>query len=179
MQLRRTPDRTLNLQRSFAAVALVSYVSVTCLDAQAQVHERVETGTEVSWLPGWSQVRLKLLELQRDTAQQVEIQTVSEQPAARFIVRLRDDPVLEGIAKNYRRDQARAEATFEDWCERQTGLEGLKLLGASYSGELVIGLPANDPYRRTPAEILATFERMDNLVYAELDAIAHPSKRGN
>jgi len=122
----------------------------------------------MGWLPGWSQVAV---------AQKTEIpaqaRTVAH-PAATFIVRFDTDPVITDICRTFRRDGAGARAKFTRWSTKYPELAGLTLYRASYSGELLLALPHNDPNRRTPKQVLTALQTMDNLAYAELDEIAHP-----
>ena len=132
------------------------------------------SGTQgsASWLPRWFQTAEA-----QDTSRPVQAVTTEQRPAATFIVRFNDEPVLAEIGKTYRRDGDGARAKFERWCTEHAELDGLTLVRASYSGELVIGLPHDDPLNRTPADVLAALNAMDNLAYAELDAIAHPGAK--
>lgn len=104
-----------------------------------------------------------------------KLQVDAEQPAATFIVKLRDEPRFTMISKTFRRDGVAARKVFDGWCDDHPQFDGLTLESASYSGELVIGLPARDA--RTASDVLTAFRALDNLVYAELDVMAHPSKR--
>ena len=51
-------------------------------------------------------------------------------------------------------------------------LQGLQLVRASYSGELILALPQDDPARRSVSDVIAALETMDNLAYAEVDSVA-------
>lgn len=122
--------------------------------------------TRTNWLPGWANVA---------KAQNGEIpaqgQTVTEaQDAATFIVRFDDEPVLDEVGKSFRRDEAGARAKFESWREGRAALEGLTLKRASFSGELILGLPIDSD--RSAKDVLKAMRAMDNLAYAEMDAMA-------
>ncbi len=112
--------------------------------------------------------------------QEVQAQAVPAQAErisiATFIVRLKGEPELDAMAKSFRRDKAAAQQVFADWSADKPGLAGLMLESASYSGELIVGLPINDPAGRSPKDVIAAFEALDNLVYVELDAMARPGK---
>lgn len=121
--------------------------------------------TSANWLPGWSQVK---------KSQNIVLaqQSIAATPAATFIVRFNDEPVISEICKNYRRDTAAAETRFAAWAKQHPQLEGLTLLRASYSGELILALPKNARNSRTPSQVLTALKAMDNLAYAEIDAVA-------
>ena len=125
------------------------------------------TQGSASWLPRWNQAA------EAQTMTPVAQTAATERPAATFIVRFNDEPVLSEIGKTYRRDGDGARAKFDGWCSDYPGLDGLTLVRASYSGELLLGLPQNDPMNRSPEDVLAALNAIDNLAYAELDAIAH------
>lgn len=138
--------------------------SIFCLSGCIALPQSGVNGS-ASWLPRW---------VQSAKAQPVT-QPAAEQPqAATFIVRFNNEPDLAEVAKSFRRDGAGARAKFNTWCSKQPGIEGLVLVRASYSGELVLGLPHDDPQNRTPDDILTTLKSMDNLAYADIDAVAHP-----
>lgn len=122
----------------------------------------------VNWLPAWGSFGQRQVGI-------VTAQTASTaKPAATFIVRFNNEPVLTDIGKTFRRDGAGAQAKFATWQANHPSVQGLVLVRASYSGELLLGLPKNDPLNRTPRQVLAALRTMDNLAYAETDEIAHP-----
>lgn len=123
----------------------------------------------LSFLPAWGQGSAEA-----PAALPAQATTVSA-PAASFIVRFDNEPVLSEIGKSFRRDEAGARAKFATWLEAYPELEGLRLSRASYSGELILILPSDDPMERTPNDVLSTLKAMDNLVYAELDVMAKAS----
>ncbi|MEL7040658.1 MAG: hypothetical protein AAGL90_03990 [Pseudomonadota bacterium] len=97
--------------------------------------------------------------------------------AATFIVRFHDDPTLAQVSRNFRRDQAGTSAVYRDWAANHPQLSGLSLVRASYSGELILALPANDPAGRTPQDVIAALRTMPNLAYAEIDEMATTNSR--
>lgn len=101
--------------------------------------------------------------------------TTVERPRATFIVRFSDEPILEDVCKTFRRDGVTARKKFNDWAASRPQMSGLSLQSASYSGEILVALPQNDPQGRTPNQVLAALQTMENLEYAEVDSIAHPS----
>jgi len=96
-------------------------------------------------------------------------------PKATFIVKFEPNAVLKEISQSFRRDQAGARMKFKTWAETYPALQGLQLLRASYSGNLVLALPG-DGADRTPGEVIADLNAMDTCIYAELDEIAMPGK---
>lgn len=126
-----------------------------------------------SWLPGWAQVT-KYQNKQVVTAQASTV----EQPAATFVVRFDANPQITEVCKNFRRDTPAARAKFATWSKAHPELKGLVLARASYSGELVLALPKNDPDRRSPQQVLKDLKAMDNIVYADIDAIAQTGSGG-
>ena len=155
------------------ALAIAVWLSATAVGASA-AHGQSHPATQwTGWNPGLAQIRLKLLDA--PAPELVTVESASA-PVTSFIVRLRGEPDFDKVAKSFRRDKAGAMATFQAWCSRHKGLEGLVLVGASYSGELIIGLPTNDRFNRRPSDIIERFEAFDNLVYIEVDSMAHPSK---
>ncbi len=120
-----------------------------------------------SWLPGWAQVT-KQQTKQITTAQASTV----DQAAATYIVRFDANPAITDVCKNFRRDKAGSRAKFAVWSKPHPELQGLILASASYSGELVLALPRNDPAGRTPQQVLKALKGMDNIVYADIDAIA-------
>ena len=123
-----------------------------------------------SFLPSWSQSRVE----PRNTLPAHAVQINA--PAATFIVRFDDEPELDVVCKNFRRDETGTRAAFRDWAADHPQLDGLHLVRASYSGELILGLPMDDPAGRTPGDVIAALETIDNLAYAEIDEMATTSK---
>ena len=122
----------------------------------------------LSFLPAWAQ---QDDDVQTPTAIPAEAQTISG-PAASFIVRFENEPVLSEIGKSFRRDSAAARTKFATWAEDHPEVQGLKLSRASYSGELILVLPSDDPQGRSPKDVLKALRAMENLAYAELDVMA-------
>lgn len=145
----------------WTVIAGLLAMSSACVNVMgAQSYSGVST-----WLPGWSKVTQAATP---NTPDQIA------KPAASFIVKFRSEPELDMVGKTFRRDAASARQVFAAWSEKHPGLEGLILMRASYSGELIVGLPKSDPLRRTPQDVLASFQAIDTLVYAERDDIAYP-----
>lgn len=142
-------------------IALVSMLAMTSCATFAQQNQSVGA----SWLPGWAQVARQKQTLPAQG-------TTVEQPQATFILRFNNEPVLDEICKNFRRDRAGSRAKFLVWSANHPELDGLVLASASYSGEIVLALPQNDFQNRTPQQVLSAIKGMDNLAYADIDAIA-------
>jgi len=143
-------------------------LALLCMLAMTSCATFVQQGQSggMSWLPGWGQVtHQQTLPAQGTTV---------DAPAATFIVRFNNEPDLDEICKNFRRDRAGSRAKFSTWSASHPELNGLVLASASYSGEIVLALPQNDPHNRTPQQVLSAIKGMSNLAYADVDAIAHP-----
>ena len=97
------------------------------------------------------------------------------EPAATFIVRFKNEPALETVYRNFRRDEAGTRDAYRDWASAYEALEGLHLVRASYSGELILALPMDDPQGRSPYDVIAALEAMESLAYAEIDDMATTS----
>ncbi|MDJ0921812.1 MAG: hypothetical protein QNI84_11845 [Henriciella sp.] len=127
-----------------------------------------------SWIPRW------MLETPENEPEVLPAQAMtSVQPAATFIVRFRDEPALEDVCKSFRRDYNGAQAKYQAWASGRPALAGLYLSSASYSGELILALPQNDPYNRSPQDVLTALRGLNNLAYAELDSNAYANAGGN
>jgi len=112
------------------------------------------------------------------SALSVSQSSVISAPAATFIVRFNNEPELDKVCRNFRRDEAGTRAAFDAWARQHSALKGLKLVRASYSGELILALPARDPAGRTARDVIAALQRLDNLAYAEIDSMASASEGG-
>lgn len=91
---------------------------------------------------------------------------------ATFIVRFNDEPELQQVCRNFRRDEAGTRQAYRDWASNHPQLKDLFLVRASYSGELILALPANDPAGRNARDVIAALQSMDNIAYAEIDSMA-------
>lgn len=143
-------------------VALLCMLGVTGCMAFAE-----NSGT-ATFFPGWAQTT---------SYSEPEVATLISAPAATFIVRFESEPDLQFVSRNFRRDEAATREVFGKWAAKYPPLEGLELLRASYSGELILALPVNDPAGRSPKDVIAALETMSNLAYAEIDSMATASER--
>ncbi len=149
----------------FGLAALLCMLSVTGCVAFTD-----QSGS-IGFLPSWAQDRVDQTPVIAAEAVQIS------DPAATFIVRFDDEPELEQVCKNFRRDEPGTRAAFRDWASEHPELDGLHLVRASYSGELILALPVDDPAGRSPYDVIEALETIDNLAYAELDEMATASKR--
>lgn len=124
------------------------------------------------FLPGWSKGTSDANAIVLADA------SYTQAPAATFIVRFKNEPALDPVYRNFRRDEAGTRSTFKAWATAHDQLDGLFLVGASYSGELILGLPKNDPQGRSARDVIASLQTIDNLAYAEIDSIATTSEEG-
>lgn len=125
-----------------------------------------------TWMPSWAQ------QTSADTPAVLPAQAVSEaEMKAVYIVRFEADPGLTPVGRQFRKDATAARAAFADWAADKPELEGLDLIRASYSGELILGLPKDTD--RTPDGVLEALNTMENLIYAERDVMAGVGQRGD
>ncbi|MEL7032677.1 MAG: hypothetical protein AAGL97_14855 [Pseudomonadota bacterium] len=127
------------------------------------------SGGGLGFMPAWSQPV---------TAQQsvaVNQSSLINAAAATFIVKFKNEPALEQVCRNFRRDEAATRKIFNSWAAQHPQLKGLKLVRASYSGDIILALPANDPEGRTARDVIAALETLPNLAYAEIDSMASAS----
>ena len=126
----------------------------------------------VGFLPGWSKSAgsADAIVLAQSNAYPA--------PAATFIVRFKNEPALDSVYRNFRRDEAGTRAAYKAWANAHSQLDGLFLVRASYSGELILGLPKNDPAGRSARDVVAALQTIDSLAYAEIDSIATTSEEG-
>ena len=125
-----------------------------------------QTANSLSFFPQWTTGQI-------EAAQVVKAQTVPvSAPAATFIVRFNNEPELEPVYRNFRRDEVGTRATYNQWATAHPQLRGLQLVRASYSGELILALPKDDAAGRSAADVIAALETIDSLAYAEVDSIA-------
>ena len=126
-----------------------------------------EPDSRANWLPGWTRV-------ERSAQDAILAQARTDQvAAATFIVRFHSEPAVDEICRSFRRDNAAARSRYAAWSSQYPQLSGLSLVGASYSGEMILGIAAGDA-RRSPSQILADLQSMGNVAYADIDAIAQP-----
>ena len=127
-----------------------------------------QTGS-LAFFPGWTQTQL-------EHPKAVEAQaTPMTAPAATFIVRFNNEPILDTVCRNFRRDETGMRTSYDEWAANHRQLQGLRLVRASYSGELLLALPKNDPAGRSASDVIAALETIDSLAYAEIDSLATTS----
>jgi len=118
-------------------------------------------------LPGLSQTAPVLRPISRPSQTRPKLKPET----ATFIVRFEDEPLLRDIGRTFRQDEPAAKAIFRQWQSQQPQLEGLELVLASMSGDMLLALPEDDPQQRTPEDVLRALRTMDTLVYAEPDSM--------
>jgi hypothetical protein len=124
----------------------------------------------LGFMPAWSQPAVS------QPAITVAQANLVNAHAATFIVRFKNEPELEQVCRNFRRDEAGTRAAYKAWAAQHAPLRGLELVRASYSGELILGLPADDQSGRSARDVIAALETLDNLAYAEIDSMASTSE---
>ena len=96
-----------------------------------------------------------------------------------FIVRIKGEPEIDVISRNFRRDPAAAEIAWANLQSRYPVLRDFRLAGASYSGELKLGYllpPGLEPTRATINEIQSRIMQVESVSYADPDYVAQPGK---
>ena len=159
------PETRLNLYRR-ARQAVIASLGVFMLTGCVGFSN---TGSGLGFMPAWSQPV---------TAQQsvaVSQSGLINAAAATFIVKFNNEPALEQVCRNFRRDEVATRKIFNTWAAQHPQLKGVKLVRASYSGDLILALPANDPEGRTARDVIAALETLPNLAYAEIDSMASAS----
>ena len=149
----------------------IGFVALFCMLAVTGCVTFTDKSGGTGFLPGWVQQTSQATPVLPADAIQVS------EPAATFIVKFNNAPELKPVYRNFRRDEAGTRAIYRDWAAAHAQLDGLYLVRASYSGELILALPADDPAGRSPYDVIAALESIDNLAYAEIDAMATTSKR--
>lgn len=155
--------RTENLPHYGGHMGLAALICMLSLTGCMAFTQKADS---LSFFPQWTNGQI-------EAAQLIQAQvTPTRAPAATFIVRFNDEPELQQVCRNFRRDEAGTRATFNRWASAHPQLHGLQLVRASYSGELILALPKGDPDGRSASDVIAALETIDSLAYAEVDSIA-------
>ncbi|HRX74213.1 MAG TPA: hypothetical protein P5341_08930 [Hyphomonas sp.] len=96
-----------------------------------------------------------------------------------FIVRIKGEPEIDVISRNYKRDPAAAEIAWANLQSRYAVLKDFRLVGASYSGEIKLGYslpPGLEPTRATINEIQSRILQVESVSYADPDYVAQAGK---
>lgn len=96
---------------------------------------------------------------------------------ADFIVKFDDDPKVDAIIRQFRKDEASARDAFESWASNKPGLSGFELTGATYSGEALLRYRFKDgtaPSRAAVDELLKQLRNAPNVAYCDPDFTAQP-----
>lgn len=145
---------------------LVMLTATSCVALSEAQNE-----TRALWLPAWAQTA-------QPVSQPVHPATALTETSKEttFIVRFENEPLLSDVGKSFRSDPKSAQASFKLWQKQHPDMQGIKLVRASYSGELILALPENDPLDRQAEDVLKALRAMDTLVYAEPDSLAKASQ---
>lgn len=162
-----TSKETPHYGGQIGLVALLCMLSVTGCVAF--------TGSDssIGFLPKWAQKRIDTPIIIPATNTQA---AKPAEPAATFIVKFKNEPDLETVYRNFRRDEAGTRAAYAAWAAGHAPLKGLDFVRASYSGELVLALPKNDPAGRSVRDVIAQVETIDSLDFIEIDSVARASE---
>jgi hypothetical protein len=96
-----------------------------------------------------------------------------------YIVRIKGEPEIDVISRNFKRDRAAADIAWANLQARYPVLQDFHLVGASYSGEIRLGYrlpPGLEPTRATINEIQNRIMQVDSVAYADPDYVAQPGK---
>ena len=96
-----------------------------------------------------------------------------------FIVRIKGEPEIDVISRNFKRDPAAADIAWANLQRRYPVLRDFRLTGASYSGEIRLGYllpPGMEPTRSTINDIQNRIMQVESVSYADPDYVAHPGK---
>ena len=96
-----------------------------------------------------------------------------------FIVRIKGEPEIDVISRNFKRDPAAADIAWANLQSRYPVLKDFRLAGASYSGEIKLGYrlpPGLEPTRATINEIQSRIMQVQSVSYADPDYVAQPGK---
>lgn len=106
----------------------------------------------------------------------VQTATADRAPVqATFIVKFTPNRALDSVVATWRRDREAAEATFADWAGDQPVFANARLVGCSYSGELIIQrpVPTGDGGVDAVTEMIRSHPAVS---YADPDFTAHPGE---
>lgn len=96
-----------------------------------------------------------------------------------YIVRIKGEPEIDVISRNFKRDRGAADIAWANLQARYPVLQDFHLVGASYSGEIRLGYrlpPGLEPTRATINEIQNRIMQVDSVAYADPDYVAQPGK---
>jgi len=96
-----------------------------------------------------------------------------------FIVRIKGEPEIDVISRNYKRDPSVARTAWVNLQARHRVLADFTLVGASYSGELKLAYqlpPGLEPTRATINDIQSRILQVEGVAYADPDYVAQPGK---
>ncbi len=96
-----------------------------------------------------------------------------------YIVRIKGEPEIDVISRNFKRDRAAADIAWTNLQARHPVLQDFRLVGASYSGEIRLGYrlpPGLEPTRATINQIQSRIMQVDSVAYADPDYVAQPGK---
>lgn len=152
-------------------LGLIGLLGMLTLTGCIAASQTLDTGA--GWLPAWAQQTSG--NTQAPVLKPAQAVTEATMKAV-YIVRFDANRALSPVGQGFRKDPAASRATFAEWAKDYPALEGLKLIRASYSGELILGLPSDSA--RDSDGVLEALNRMDNLVYAERDVMADAGRTG-
>mgnify|MGYP001255542222 CR=1 FL=1 len=96
-----------------------------------------------------------------------------------FIVRIKGEPEIDVISRNFKRDPAVADEAWVALQNRYPVLKDFRLAGASYSGEIKLAYrmpPGMEPTRAAVNDIRSRIMQVQSVSYADPDYVAQPGK---
>ena len=165
----------LSGQIGFAVLALILFAAcgVTWLSAESGQNETMSfVPTEPAHTSQAGDDRPHVASAPKNDL--VRVQSAAAGQAFAIIVRFRNTPELDEIARSFRKDPEGARARFSRWAAGKPALSGLRLERASYSGELVLASSGG----RDVDRVIAAIKAMDNVAYVEKDYSVQPGKEG-
>ena len=96
-----------------------------------------------------------------------------------FIVRIKGEPEIDVISRNFKRDPAAAQIAWSNLQSRHPVLRDFRLVGASYSGEIRLGYtlpPGLEPTRAAINDIQNRILQVESVSYADPDYVAQAGK---
>lgn len=126
---------------------------------------------------------------QAQTARQLQTQSreaalgeEAPKQAATFIVKFKANEAIDNVIASWRRDKAAAEATFAQWAEGDAVFGDMRIVGCSYSGELILEtrVPAGPGAARAGVDrVLTAIRGHASVSYADPDFTAQPGRSEN
>jgi hypothetical protein len=113
------------------------------------------------------------------TVQPAVLRPAGDGPELSFIVRIKGSELADAAAKAWHKDPESAQEMYRKLVAERPGLKPFRLIGATYSGELLLGFRLGKGEAADAAAIDKVKQKLltvKGVAYADPDAIAHPGK---